>query len=503
MKGDQKRNTVYIVSLFLTLAVVLWAILLEDNFTSVTEKLYRFLSVNMGWAYLLIIGLFVVFCLALAFSRYGNIRLGKDHEQPEHSTVSWFAMLFCAGMGVGLVFWGVSEPLSHYIRPDGLEGGTAEAASFAFQATFMHWGLHPWAIYGVIGLSLAYFSFRKNEKILISSTLIPILGRRRMEGFVGKCVDILTVLVTVIGIATSLGLGALQINGGLSYLTDIPYNFKTQLIIISGVTVIFLISATSGVERGIKLLSNFNLALAVIFITLAFAVGPKVETINSLISGMGAYLSGIVSESFKMHIYGDNSWIINWRVFYWAWWISWAPFVGCFIARISRGRTIREFVLGVLIVPMITSCIWFAVFGNLGISKGMDGTFSLEELQMMVGSPETALFDVLSVYPMGILLSAAAVALLFTFFITSADSGTFVLGMFTSDGKMNPRNLSKVIWGVTISLLAIGLLLTGGLTSVQKVALIIAFPFLLIMLICCLSLIKTLKKETKDCNMNR
>ncbi len=286
-----KRNYVYPISLIGVILVIVWSIANRDSFISVSNKLYDIIIVNAGWLYLLLIAGFVVFCIALAFSRYGDIRLGKDNEEPEYSTVSWFAMLFCAGMGVGLVFWGVSEPLSHFLFPDNMGGGTPEAFDFAIRSTFMHWGIHPWAIYAVIGLSIAYFSFRKGEKNLISSSFIPIVGRKRVEGMFGNAIDILTVFITVIGIATSLGLGAMQINGGLSYLTGIGYTLKSQIIIIATVTVFYTMSSVSGVDRGIKILSNFNLILFIGLAVIAFVAGPKVEILNGFVNGMGEYIS--------------------------------------------------------------------------------------------------------------------------------------------------------------------------------------------------------------------
>lgn len=501
--AKRKTNTVYLISLIVTFALALWSVVFNESFVKVTSTLFSYLSTNMGWLYLLVIAVFVAFCLILAFGKYGSIRLGPDDSRPEYSTFSWFAMLFCAGMGVGLVFWGVSEPLSHFISPDGMEGGTAEATAFAMKATFMHWGIHPWAIYGILGLSIAYFGFRKGEKNLISSAFIPLIGRKRAEGGIGKAVDVLTIVITVTGISTTLGLSALQINGGLSSLIPgMPTNLKTQIIIIAIVTVAFLCSAISGVNKGIKHLSNFNLILAIALAAFAFAVGPKIQILNNFVSGMGDYISGIVKESLNIHTYSDNSWVINWRVFYWAWWISWAPFVGCFTARISRGRTIREFVLGVLVVPAVASCVWFSVFGSLGINLGINGIIPLETLGELIATPETALFAVLNEYPLGAVLSVMAVLLLCTFFVTSADSGTFVLGMFSSDGQLDPSNVRKVTWGIAISVLAVGLLISGGLKSVQTVSIVIAFPFLFIMLACCWAIVKSLKNETTNFNTN-
>lgn len=491
------KLNVHVMSLIATFALVIWSVVFTDNFASVTNLLFGWVTTYAGWLYLLVVGALVFFCFLLAASKYGSIKLGADDAKPEYSTVSWLAMLFSAGMGVGLVFWGVSEPLSHFISPDGITGGTAEAADFAIQASFMHWGVHPWTIYGIFGLSIAYFGFRKGEKNLLSSALIPVFGRKVANGALGKTVDVLTVVISVAGIASTLGLSALQITSGLEYLgTGVHSTIMYQIIIIVIVTVIFMVSSLRGLDKGMQYISNFNMTMAFVLLIIAFFVGPTAAILNSLTNGIGDYLSGFIDQSFNMHAYGDNGWVVGWRVFYWAWWISWGPFVGCFIARISRGRTIREFVLGVLLVPTIFSCFWFAIFGGLGVSLGINGVLPLDYLQEIIGSPETALFIVLKQYPLGTILSVIAILLLFTFFITSADSGTFVLSMFSSDGNINPSNKRKVTWGLMISLLAIGLLLAGGLKAIQTVSIVFAFPFLFIMAIGAVSIVKSLMQNS-------
>ncbi|MBQ6621596.1 MAG: BCCT family transporter [Mogibacterium sp.] len=498
VKLSHRDHTVYIWSLIISGILIVWSIAFSESFHSITYSMFSWLSTYTGWLYLLVMTCLVVFCIVLAVGRYGNVKLGPDDVEADYSYFSWFAMLFCAGMGVGLVFWGVSEPLSHFVSPDGIPGGTPEAADFAIQASFMHWGVHPWTIYGVLGLCIAYFGFRRGEKNLISSAFIPLVGRKGAEGFLGQAVDVLTVVISVMGIASTLGLSALQISSGLESLgTGVKANIRYQIAIIAIVTVCFLASSISGVDKGIKILSNFNLVLAFLLMGLAFIVGPSVTILNSLVDGLGAYVSGFVRESLRMRAYGDNSWIVNWRVFYWAWWISWGPFVGCFIARISRGRTIREFVLGVLLVPTIVSCIWFSIFGSLGIDLGLKGIIPVEHLGEIVAAPDTALFTVLGEYPLGTLLSVIAILLLFTFFITSADSGTFVLSMFSSHGEPNPSNVRKATWGLLISLMAAGLLLSGGLKVVQTVSIVIAFPFLFIMVAGAIAIAKSLRNDEK------
>lgn len=489
------EKQVYYISLAVTFIIVVWAIASKESFANAANGLLNFLSNNFGWAYLSAMLIFVIFAVMLAFSKYGNIKLGPDDSKPDYSTTSWFAMLFGAGMGIGLVFWGVAEPISHFIAPPGIKPGTVEAANFAMKASFMHWGFHPWANYAIIGLALAYFQFRKNKPGLISSIFEPLIGEKGINGPIGKTIDILAVFATVAGVATSLGIGTLQINSGLKYMFGIPENQIVQVIIILVITIIFIWSAVDGIERGIKIISDVNLYLAFGLLLLAIVVGPTVKIINSLTNGFGSYLGTIIQDSLNIEAFGDNSWINGWRVFYWAWWIAWAPFVGTFIARISRGRTIREFILGVIVAPSIASFIWFAAFGTMGINLGITGVLDMEVLKNIAAYPETAFFIIMGHYKLGTILSLIAIFLLCTFFITSANSATFVLGMLTSDGDLNPSNSKKIIWGIIQSLLATALLLAGGLKSLQTASVAAAFPFIFVMIFACISLWKALKSE--------
>ncbi|MFV0364053.1 MAG: BCCT family transporter [Suipraeoptans sp.] len=491
----KERNPVFIISLILTVCIAVWAVFLSDSFTVVSNGIYSFLTKNFGWLYLIAMLFFVIFVIVLAFSKFGKLKLGDDNSKPEYSTVSWFAMLFGAGMGVGLVFWGISEPVSHFVNPMGMEGGTAEAASFAMKSSFMHWGIHPWANYAIIGLALAYFQFRKKKPGLVSSIFEPLIGEERVKGFWGKLIDVLAVFATVAGVTTSLGLGVLQINSGLDYMFGIPSSLTIQIIIIIVISVIYIFSAVAGIDKGIKIISDANLYIALSLMLLVFLVGPKVEIVNSFTNGIGEYLGNIIPDSLGINSYGDNSWIDGWRIFYWAWWIAWAPFVGVFIARISKGRTIREFIAGVVIAPTLGSLVWFAIFGTLGINLGMNGTLSLDTLSEVAAIPETGLFVVMNEYPLGTLLSIVALVLLCTFFITSANSGTFVLSMLSSKGNLNPPNGKKVLWGIVQSSLAVGLLIAGGLKPLQIISIAAAFPFIFIMLFASVSLVKSLKSE--------
>jgi len=487
---------VFYVSLTIIILFVIWGMISPDNLANSAASLLDITIEKFGWFYLL--STFFVLCLAiyLIFSKYGNIRLGKDDDRPEYSNISWFAMLFSAGMGIGLVFWGVAEPLQHYLNPPmGIEGESLEAARMAMRYSFFHWGLHPWAIYTLVGLSLAYFNHRKGLKGLISSTFTPLLGDKT-QGVMGKCIDVLAIIATAFGIATSLGLGALQVNGGLHEVIGIPNELKVQVIIIVVVTVLYLISATTGLDKGIKILSNVNIGVASLLMVFVLFVGPTSFIFETFTTTLGGYLQNIVQMSLRLTPFTQGTWVGNWTLFYWAWWIAWAPFVGMFIARVSKGRTIKEFVLGVLFVPSLASFIWFSVFGgtalNLEIFKNAGLAQAAEQ------DVTSALFITLKQLPLGLIVSTLATVLIITFFITSADSATFVLGMLSSDGDLNPQNRVKIIWGVLQSAIAIILLMSGGLEGLQTMAIITALPFAVILVLMCFSLIKALKEEIKE-----
>ncbi|HBV68520.1 MAG TPA: choline transporter [Clostridiales bacterium] len=493
-KTKQKNNTVFYVSLAISLAIVIWGIVAQSNFADFANKLLAFLTNNFGWAYLISMFVFVLFSLVLAFSKYGNIKLGADDSEPEYSTTSWFAMLFGAGMGIGLVVWGVAEPISHFVSPaPGVEPGTNQAINFAMKASFMHWGFHPWANYAIIGLALAYFQFRKNKPGLISSIFIPLFGEERVNGPIGKVIDILAVFATVAGVATSLGLGTLQINSGLNYIFKLPETTAVQLGIIFVITILYIWTAVSGIDKGIKLLGDINLYLAFGILILSFVFGPTLKIINVFTNGLGQYINSFVADSLHVEAFGDNSWTNGWTIFYWAWWIAWAPFVGTFIARISKGRTIKEFIAGVIFAPAIVSIIWFSVFGAMGLN--LSETVGVEGLASAAGNPSTALFFVFGHYPLGKILSFIAVLLLGTFFITSANSATFVLGMLSSEGNLNPSAKKQFLWGIVQALFAAALLVSGGLNALQTASVAAAFPFIFVMLLAIVSLMKALKEE--------
>ncbi|MFO7895419.1 MAG: BCCT family transporter [Candidatus Cloacimonadales bacterium] len=486
---NKKSQKVFYISLVVVLAISLWGIISPDSFGEKANNLFGYLTAGFGWLYLVTMFSFIVFSIYIATSKYGAIRLGPDDSRPDYSYISWFAMLFSAGMGIGLVFWGVAEPLNHMMSGSGAAAGSALASDFAMKKSFFHWGLHPWSAYSVMALALAYMQFRKGKPGLISSIFIPLLGEKVVSGFVGKLIDVLAIFATVAGVATSLGMGTLQINSGLNYLFGVPINTFTNIIIIVAVTVLFMISAITGLDKGIKFLSNCNIGLAGILMILGLIVGPTIMIVNALTNGVGQYFAEIVRDSFNVEAFGDNSFVSGWTVFYWAWWVAWAPFVGVFIARISRGRTIREFVTGVLLVPALGSFLWFAIFGTMGINLGTE--VAAEAIQ----TTETAFFVVMQHYPLGSVISFIAVILLCTFFVTSADSATFVLGMMSQNGNLNPDTKRKVIWGAIQSLLALALMLAGGLKVLQIGSIVAAFPFLFVMIFAMVSFHKALQKD--------
>lgn len=494
--GNMKKNFVFYTSIIITFFIGAVAILIPGLFSRISNHLFEMLTEHFSWFFQLVMFGFVAFVFVLAISKYGSVKLGDDDSEPEYSFFSWFAMLFCAGMGVGLVFWGISEPVSHYVDPmQGIEPLSDESADFAIRAAFMHWGIHPWAAYAIVGLALAYFQFRKKKKGLMSSTLSGLLGDKT-DGWTGRIIDVLAAFASVAGIVTSLGLGVLQINSGLSKMFGVPDTLWVQILIISVVTVAFLASSISGIDRGIKTLSNINVYIALVLMLGAFFVGPKLEVVNNLVNGVGNYLGSFIRDSLSISAYaGTASWIKSTRIFYWAWWIAWAPFVGLFIARISKGRTIREFVFGVVGAPVLASLVWFSVFGSMGIHLGQTGIMSSEELSTVAAAPETGVFAVLGHYPFGNILSVIALVLLLIFFITSADSGTYVLSMISSNGAMNPPISKKMVWGILQATMAVGLIISGGLKPLQTISIVAAFPFALIMILVCVSLIKELKKE--------
>lgn len=489
--------SIIIVGLFIIWGVIPDHVLPNGNLDHVTSVIQQFITDRFGWFYLISATGFLVFSIYLIFSKYGRIKLGRPDDQPEFSYMSWFAMLFSAGMGIGLVFWGTAEPIMHYHNPPFGEGETMEAAKTAIQHSFFHWGLHPWAIYTTVGLALAYFKFRKNMPGVVSSVLYPLFGEK-VKGPLGTAVDVIVVFATVFGVATSLGFGAIQISGGLTYVFGFEQTILMQMIIIVIVTVLFMFSAYSGISKGIKYLSNTNLILAFLLMIFVLFLGPTQFILELFTNTIGSYVNNLPNMSLRMAPFdeGNAAWIDSWTIFYWAWWIAWAPFVGTFIARVSRGRTIREFASGVLLVPTLFGALWFTVFGGSAIGLEFFEGVNLYDRITAMGE-DVALFALLEHFPFSLFTSIIGIFLVAIFFITSADSATFVLGMQTTGGRMDPSNQIKFVWGVIQSATAAVLLWQGGLAALQTASIIAAFPFTIIMILMVIALVKAFQSETR------
>lgn len=492
------EHSVFYISLVVVACLIAWGVMGAGSFKAAGDAAFGYLTTYWGWFYILCMIGFVAFSVWICCSKYGSITLGKDGEKPAYSTLAWFAMLFSAGKGIGLLFYSVAEPLSHYVYPLGAEPGSSEAMAFALRKSFLHWGLQPWAGYCVMALGLAYIQFRKGKPGLISSVLIPLIGEDRARGVIGKVVDIFAIFATVAGVATSFGLGTYQINSGLNHVFGLPVNSYTQVGIVMCITAILLLSITAGLEKGMKRISSINLTLSVLIMLFMFIVGPKLAIMNGLVEGVGNYFSNYLMDSLSVGAFSaeESKWYGGWTVFYWSWWIAWAPFVGTFIARISRGRTIRQFVIGVLAAPTLAGICWFSIFGMSAMTLGM------ENAQVAISvDVSQSIYLVLEHFPLSRVMSVIVVVLLITFFLSSADSATFVLGMFSSNGNLNPKTSRKVMWALIQAGLALSLMLAGGkegLNMLKTASVCVAFPFAFILILSIVSLVKGLRGEVKD-----
>ena len=478
------------------LGVALLSVLFPESAGDVMETSQGWIVANLGWFYMLAIGVFVAFAIIVALSSWGSIRLGRDDDEPEFGLLSWFAMLFSAGMGVGLVFYGVAEPLNYTTTAPkpGWDVEGVEASGLAMAQTFLHWGLHPWAAYAVIGLAIAYAMHRRGRPVSIRWALEPIFGDR-VKGWVGDVIDVLAIFGTVFGIATSLGLGAQQIAAGMQAIglvDEVSTNFLVILIVV--ITLIATLSVVSGVGAGIKWLSNGNLTLAGLLAVAALLFGPTVFIFQNFVESLGIYLSEVFHLTLDVGAYTRSeeaqSWFAGNTLFYWGWWIAWAPFVGVFIARISKGRTVRQFVAGVLLVPTVVGMIWFSIWGGNGLFRQWFGAGDLGDV-----TAEESMFRIFEQFPATQLLSVLGIVLVAVFFVTSSDSGSLVVDMLASGGHPNPPMWSRVLWALLEGLLAAALLLSGGLTSLQAGSLMTALPFSVILLLMCVALVKALSLD--------
>ncbi|MFB6820809.1 BCCT family transporter [Streptomyces virginiae] len=493
-------KVVFGVTAGLTLAFVLWGAVATDSLESVSSSLLEGLIHNGGWAFMLAASGFVVFALWLAISRYGRIRLGHEDEVPEFRTVSWVAMMFSAGMGIGLMFYGVSEPLAHYgTPPPGTHPvDSAERMQTAMATTLFHWTLHPWAIYAVVGLAIAYSTFRRDRRQTISAVFEPLIGARHAHGGAGRVIDIVAIFATLFGSAASLGLGALQIGSGFQELGWMDSVGTALLVgIIAVLTVAFVASAVSGVERGIQWLSNINMVLALVLVVFVFIAGPTIIVLDLLPTSLGAYLGDLPQLIGRTEATGAGEvaeWLGSWTVFYWAWWISWTPFVGMFIARISRGRTVRQFIGGVILVPSTVSLVWFCVFGGTAMKLQESGDLPKES------TPEGQLFGLLQQFPAATVMSLLVMVLVAIFFVSGADAASIVMGTLSQKGVLEPSRPVVVFWGVVTGAVAAIMLLIGNgegdaLAGLQNLTILVAAPFTLVMIGMCAALMRDLRRD--------
>ncbi|MFZ0023080.1 BCCT family transporter [Acinetobacter sp.] len=477
-------STVAIIAIFLALVVFA-----PDAFSVLTQQLNQWITTSFSWFYVLSVAIFIILLAYIALSDMGKIKLGPDHSQPKYSSASWFAMLFTAGMGIGLMFFGVAEPVMHYVTPPAGEPETVLAAQQSMRVTFFHWGLHAWAIYTLVGLSLAYFAYRHQLPLKIRSALYPLIGQK-IYGPIGDGVDTFATIGTVFGVATTLGFGVTQINSGLNYLFGVEQAPSTQVILIIVVSAMAAASVFFGLDKGIKRLSELNLVLALLLLIFVFVAGPSIYLLQTTIQNAGQYVSNLFSMTFNLYAYQPSGWIGGWTIMYWAWWISWSPFVGMFIARVSEGRSIREFIVGVLLIPTGFTLIWMGFMGNAALYSIMHeaNTGLLEAVQR---DSSVALFEFLNNLPFSSVTSIIATLLVMLFFVTSADSGALVTDYLTAKSDNSPT-WQRLFWTVLMALLAIILLLAGGLEALQSATIMSALPFTFIMLLMCWGLIKAL-----------
>ncbi|WP_420094291.1 BCCT family transporter [Paenibacillus faecalis] len=461
-------------------------------FGAAASYLFNFTTNNFGWFYLLSVFVIIIFLIWVAASKYGNIRLGGDKQKPDYPFFTWIGMLFSAGFGVGLVFWGVAEPMSHFFTTpfSGVEPLTEEAARLAMGYSFFHWGISQWSVFALVGLVIAFLQFRKKKDGLVSTALEPVMGSKPA---VKNTIDILAVIATVMGIATSIGLGVLQMNGGLNTVAGTGNSPLIQISILLVVSIAYMTSSVSGLDKGIKYLSNFNLALALCFLLFVFVLGPTVFILETFTLAIGDYITNFIEYSLRLQPYAGGTWVRDWTIFYWAWAIAWSPYVGSFVARVSRGRTIREFIIGVMVVPPLIACLWIAAFGGTAL------WFDLNEntgIAAAVNADVTsALFQLFEQLPMSMIMSVLSIVLILTFLVTSADSATYILSSMTTYGNLNPPRVAKIVWGTLMAAIAGVLLYTGGLEALQTASLIAALPFTVLLLLLIVALVKLLIRE--------
>lgn len=476
-----------IIVLFISVTLIVGAPMAQ-----VFNNLQNAISDAGGWFFVLAVNFFLIFVLYIAFSKYGSIKLGGKTAKPEFSRGAWFAMLFSAGMGIGILFWSVGEPMNHFFNSPLSEGRTVEAARVAMELTFLHWGLHAWGIYALVGMALAFFTFNRGLPLTISSVFYPLLGRK-VNGPIGKMINVLAVVATLFGLATSLGMGVQQVSAGLAHLFGLPDTIKTQVILIVLITLAATGSVVAGLSSGVKRLSEINIVIAALFLLFIIVVGPTLFIVDSFVQNLGSYVQNFFELSFWTETYQQSDWQNSWTVFYWAWWVSWSPFVGMFIARISRGRTLKEFVLGVLIVPTLLTFLWLSAFGGSAMFLELNGLADIAGA--VKDNVATSLYVLLEQFPLSLVTSFVGVILVTSFFVTSSDSGSLVVDSLTAGGKLDAPVAQRIFWALTEGGIAAVLLLGGGLQALQTAAITTGLPFAIILLIIAYSLMKGLRNE--------
>ncbi|MBT6871607.1 MAG: BCCT family transporter [Candidatus Marinimicrobia bacterium] len=490
--GLNIHPTVFGLSLLIIISFVTFTLLNLQQMSQIFQTIQSTIAHHAGWFYILSVNIFLGFSIYLIFSRYGKIRIGGMNEKPEFTYWGWFSMLFSAGMGIGLVFYSVAEPIFHYISPPYGAGSSIESAKMAMQFTFFHWGFHAWGIYAIVALALAFFSFNRGLPLTIRSAFYPLLGEK-IYGPIGNAIDITAAVATLFGLTTSLGLGVKQINAGLHHLFGIAESTNIQIMLIASITLLATISVVLGLKKGIKRLSELNMGIALVLMIFVFVCGPTIYLLNSFLQNIGMYTSQLIELSFWTEAYESSNWQKSWTIFYWAWWISWSPFVGMFIARISKGRTIREFILSVLLVPTLLTFIWLTVFGNTALYQEMVLGHGI--VNAVNENVAVALFVLLQNLPLSFFTSLLGVLLVITFFVSSSDSASLVIDIITAGGNTNPPTIQRIFWAITEGLVAIVLLLGGGLIALQTASIITGLFFAVILLFMCFSLLKGLREE--------
>lgn len=492
--GLEVNGPVFFTSSIFIIVSIALTLIFKKEAQSFFAKLQTSVAENADWFFILAINIFLVFLIYLAVGKFGKMRIGGQNAKPEFKTLSWFAMLFSAGMGIGLLFFSVGEPVMHFNSPPMAEAGTVAAAKEAMNFTFLHWGFHAWGVYALVGLSLAYFTYSRGLPLTIRSIFYPFLGDR-IYGKIGDIIDIFAVLATLFGLATSLGFGVQQIASGINHVFGVADGITTQIILIAGITLVATISVVLGVDKGVKVLSEWNMRIAVVLLVLALILGPTIFIFRSFVENTGSYLYNFLDIATWSETYTNSSWQNDWTVFYWGWWIGWSPFVGMFIARISKGRTIREFILGVLLVPSLVTFFWMSAFGSVAIDQIMGGNDILSTA--VDNDIATALFVFFQDYPLAMVINVVAVFLIAGFFITSSDSGSLVIDSLTSGGKIDAPVGQRIFWAVTEGTVAAVLLIGGGLQALQTATIVTGLPFAVILLVMCYSLHKGLREDLK------